>query len=216
MKLVLMGAPGAGKGTQAQMLKEELKVPHISTGEIFRDNIKKGTELGKKAKEFMDRGDLVPDNVTIGLVENRIKEDDCSAGFILDGFPRTVKQAENLDRILEKSGDRIDCVLNIEIPDEKIVKRLSGRRVCKHCGKTYHMSYSPPEKDGLCDLCDDGLIQRKDDRVETIRERLNNYHRQTKPLIGYYREMGILKEVDGQGSIEGTFESLKKMLGVNE
>ncbi|HOQ37613.1 MAG TPA: adenylate kinase [Acetivibrio sp.] len=203
MRLVLLGAPGAGKGTQAVILSEKYNIPHISTGDIFRSNIKNNTELGKKAKEYIDKGLLVPDELTIDIVKDRINKPDCSDGFILDGFPRTIFQAQELDKILEGMGIELDCVLNIDVSDEKIIKRLSGRRVCQ-CGKTYHILNNPPKKEGICDSCNGELFQREDDREETVIQRLETYHKQTEPLIEYYEKSGKLVTVEGRESIDDT------------
>lgn len=203
MRLVLLGAPGAGKGTQAVILSEKYNIPHISTGDIFRSNIKNNTELGKKAKEYIDKGLLVPDELTIDIVKDRINKPDCSDGFILDGFPRTIFQAQELDKFLEGMGIELDCVLNIDVSDEKIIKRLSGRRVCQ-CGKTYHILNNPPKKEGICDSCNGELFQREDDREETVIQRLETYHKQTEPLIEYYEKSGKLVTVEGRESIDDT------------
>ena len=214
MRIVLLGAPGAGKGTQAVLLVEELKVPHISTGDIFRSNIVNGTELGKKAKEYIDKGALVPDEVTVGIVEDRLKKSDCSNGFILDGFPRTIPQAESLDEILEAMGTALDYVVDIDVADEHIIKRLSGRRVCPGCGASYHIIHNPPAKPGICDKCGKEIIQRKDDEEETILNRLKTYHIQTEPLIDYYRKQGKLLSVDGRQNIEDIARNILKAIGV--
>lgn len=214
MRLILLGPPGAGKGTQAVMIAEKLNIPHISTGDIFRNNIKMGTELGKKAKEFIDKGMLVPDEVTIGIVKDRLQQDDCRKGFILDGFPRTIPQAEYLEEALNNMNMPLDYAVDIEVPDEDIVKRLSGRRVCTKCGSTYHMAYNPPKQSGVCDKCGETVIQREDDKEETIVNRLKTYHEQTEPLIDFYEKRDKLLKVDGRGTIEETFENLLKMLGV--
>jgi len=214
MRLILLGAPGAGKGTQAAVLTEKLNVPHISTGDIFRENIKKGTELGRKAKEYMDKGALVPDEITVGIVKDRISRPDCSKGFILDGFPRTIYQAEYLDKVLKDLGVDIDHVLDIHVADEEIIERLSGRRVCKACGATYHVKYNPPAKEGTCDQCGSQLIQRDDDKKETVAERLKTYHRQTEPLIEFYKQKGKLVTVEGQDSINETTRLVFEALGV--
>ena len=204
MRLILLGAPGAGKGTQAVVLAEKFSVPHISTGDIFRANIKNGTELGKKAKEYIDKGALVPDEVTVGIVKDRLQQPDCSRGFILDGFPRTIPQAEYLGKVLKEMGTDIDFVLDIHVPDENIIRRLSGRRVCPSCGMSYHMVYNAPEKAGICDGCGAAIIQREDDKEETVLQRLMTYHRQTEPLIEYYREKRKLLVVEGQEKVEDT------------
>ena len=200
MKLILLGAPGAGKGTQAEIISERLSVPTISTGNIIRAALKAQTEMGIKAKEFIDKGLLVPDDVVIGIVRDRLKEDDCKNGFILDGFPRTVPQAQALDDM----GIEIDKVIDIHVPDEKIVQRLSGRRVCSGCGASYHLLYKKPEKDGVCNLCGAQLVQRTDDREETVLERLKVYHEQTEPLVDYYRKKNKLVVVEGQEEVSDT------------
>ena len=200
MKLILLGAPGAGKGTQAEIISERLSVPTISTGNIIRAALKAQTEMGVKAKEFIDKGLLVPDDVVIGIVRDRLKEDDCKNGFILDGFPRTVPQAQALDDM----GIEIDKVIDIHVPDEKIVQRLSGRRVCGGCGASYHLLYKKPEKDGVCNLCGAQLVQRTDDREETVLERLKIYHEQTEPLVEYYRKKNKLVVVEGQEDVSDT------------
>ena len=200
MKLILLGAPGAGKGTQAEIISERLSVPTISTGNIIRAALKAQTEMGIKAKEFIDKGLLVPDDVVIGIVRDRLKEDDCKNGFILDGFPRTVPQAQALDDM----GIEIDKVIDIHVPDEKIVQRLSGRRVCSGCGASYHLLYKKPEKDGVCNSCGAQLVQRTDDREETVLERLKVYHEQTEPLVDYYRKKNKLVVVEGQEEVSDT------------
>ena len=200
MKLILLGAPGAGKGTQAEVISEHLSIPTISTGNIIRAALKAQTEMGIKAKEFIDKGLLVPDDVVIGIVKERLKEDDCKNGFILDGFPRTVPQAQALDEM----GIEIDKVIDIQVPDEKIVQRLSGRRVCGGCGASYHLLYKKPEKDGVCNHCGAQLVQRTDDKEETILERLKVYHEQTEPLVDYYRKKNKLVVVEGQEEVADT------------
>lgn len=213
MRLVLLGTPGAGKGTQASMLEERLKVPHISTGDIFRENIRKETPLGIKVKECIEKGGLVPDNITVEMLKERLLEDDCKEGYILDGFPRTIPQAQALEKVLRETGTDIDFVLNIELPDDEVVKRLSGRRVCPGCGESYHNLYKPSERKDLCDKCGTRLIQRKDDEEATIWERLSNYHRMTAPLIDYYMKNGKLRVIDGSGSIEDVFARVWEVLG---
>ncbi|OGO80508.1 MAG: adenylate kinase [Clostridiales bacterium GWC2_40_7] len=214
MRIVLLGAPGAGKGTQAVKLSEKLKVPHISTGDIFRYNIKNNTPLGKMAKEYMDKGALVPDEVTIGIVKERLAQEDCSNGFILDGFPRTIPQAESLDAVLSEMGAGLDYAVDIFVPDTEIIKRLSGRRVCPACSISYHIQYGPPKKDGICDGCGASLIQREDDRETTVLNRLETYHMQTEPLIGYYKGKGRLLVVEGQDKISDTTVEMLKVLGI--
>lgn len=215
MRIILLGPPGAGKGTQAAMLVEKLHIPHISTGDMFRQAIKEGTPLGKKAKEFMDAGQLVPDEVTVGIVKERVGQEDCREGFLLDGFPRTVAQAEVLDTILDEIGSALDATVSIEVPREKLVTRLTGRRVCKKCGATYHLEFNPPEKAGVCGKCSGELIQRSDDTEETVLNRLNVYEKQTAPLINYYKEKGLLKEIDGDGPIDQVMVKIGQGLGRN-
>ncbi len=200
MKLILLGAPGAGKGTQAEVICDKLSIPAISTGNIIREALKNGTEMGLKAKSFIEAGQLVPDEVVIGIIKDRLTADDCNNGYILDGFPRTIPQAEALDSM----GIVIDKVIDIEVPDEKIVKRMSGRRVCKDCGASYHLEYKKPEKDGVCNLCGGELVQRKDDHPDTVLDRLNVYHEQTEPLKNYYEKKGILSIVEGQEEVKDT------------
>ncbi|HBL99825.1 MAG TPA: adenylate kinase [Ruminococcaceae bacterium] len=200
MKLILLGAPGAGKGTQAEVICKALNIPAISTGNIIREALAQGTEMGLKAKSFMDAGQLVPDDVVIGIIKERLAKDDCANGFILDGFPRTIPQAEALDAM----GVIIDRVIDIEVPDEKIAARMSGRRVCKDCGSSYHLEYKAPKAEGVCDACDGELIQRKDDAPETVLDRLAVYHKQTEPLKDYYSKKGILRIVEGQEEIADT------------
>lgn len=196
MILVLLGAPGSGKGTQAGVISENYGIPHISTGDIFRKNIKEGTELGRKAKEYIDKGLLVPDEVTNGIVKSRIQEEDCSKGFVLDGYPRTNDQAEVLDKALEEMGRVVDAALNIDVPDEQVVERLSGRYMCR-CGETFHKAYKKPKVEGICDKCGKELYQRDDDKAETVIERLKEYYRKTAPIIDYYSDKGILVNIDG-------------------
>ena len=200
MKLILLGAPGAGKGTQAEKISEYLHIPTISTGNIIREALKSGTEMGLKAKSYMDSGSLVPDDVVIGIIQDRLKEADCANGFILDGFPRTIPQAEALDRM----GIVIDRIIDIEVPDEKIAQRVSGRRVCSNCGSSYHVDYKRPHVEGICDRCGGTLVQRKDDQPETVAERLQVYHEQTEPLKAYYAKSGRLRIVEGQEEVEDT------------
>ncbi len=214
MKLVILGAPGAGKGTQAVVIADRLSIPHISTGDIFRSNIKNSTQLGKLAKSYIDKGELVPDEVTIEIVKDRIKQDDCKAGFILDGFPRTIPQAESLDAVLQEMGTTLDKVLNLEVEDEIIVKRLSGRRVCPECNMSYHIDFSEKARQGQCENCGARLVQRDDDKEETVNNRLKTYHNQTEPLISYYKDQGKLVVVEGKNSIEETTKSVNKALGI--
>lgn len=216
MRLILLGAPGAGKGTQAVTLAEKLKVPHISTGDIFRSNIRNGTPLGKLAKEYMDKGALVPDEVTIQIVKDRLQQDDCKRGFILDGFPRTIPQAESLDRELEQMDMPLNHVADISVPDSEIIKRLSGRRVCSKCGISYHTQYGPTKIEGVCDSCGASVIQRDDDKEETVLSRLKTYHEQTEPLIDFYRKKGKLLTIDGRGKISDTTGLMFKALGLKE
>ncbi|SFA93300.1 Adenylate kinase [Acetitomaculum ruminis DSM 5522] len=214
MKIIMLGAPGAGKGTQSEKIEEKYQLPHISTGDIFRANIKNNTELGQKAKTYMDKGELVPDELVVDLVIDRVKQDDCAKGYILDGFPRTIPQAESLDAALKDMNDAIDYAIDIEISDEAIIKRMSGRRACTKCGATYHIVNVPPKKEGICDKCGTELILRDDDKEETVKNRLKVYHDQTQPLIDYYKKKGILKEVDGSKSTpEDAFAAIVKILG---
>ena len=209
----MLGAPGAGKGTQAGRLAEAYKIPHISTGDIFRANIKGGTELGKKAKSYMDAGKLVPDELVCDLVSDRISQDDCKDGFILDGFPRTIPQAEALDAAMAKMGIKLDAAVNVDVPDDNIVRRMSGRRACLKCGATYHIEYLPPKAEGICDSCGSELVLRDDDKPETVLTRLSVYHEQTQPLIEYYEKAGALKTVDGTVSADEVFAEIKACLG---
>ena len=213
MKIIMLGAPGAGKGTQAKMIAEKYGVPHISTGDIFRANIKNGTELGNKAKQYMDQGLLVPDELTCDLVMDRIKQDDCENGFVLDGFPRTIPQAEALTAALEKINEKMDYAIDVDVPDENIVNRMSGRRACLNCGATYHIVSIPTKVEGICDRCGQPVVLRDDDKPETVQKRLTVYHEQTQPLIDYYHHAGILREVDGTVDIDDVFASIIKILG---
>ena len=208
MKIIMLGAPGAGKGTHAKKITEKFGIPAISTGDIFRENIKNGTELGKKAKEYMDAGNLVPDELVCDLVVDRLKQDDCKNGYILDGFPRTILQADALTAALAKNDDAIDYALEIFIEDQAIIDRMSGRRVCKSCGATYHVVNIPPKTEGVCDECDGELIVRDDDAPETVKKRLDVYHEQTAPLIDYYKKQGILKVIDGSKGLDTCFEEI--------
>ena len=214
MKIIMLGAPGAGKGTQAKKIAEVCKVPHISTGDIFRANIKNGTELGAKAKQYMDKGLLVPDELTCDLVVDRIQQSDCANGYILDGFPRTIPQAEALTNALKAIDQKMDYAINVEVPDENIIGRMSGRRACVGCGATYHVVYNPTKVEGVCDACGENLILREDDKPETVKNRLNVYHEQTQPLIDYYKGQNILLEVDGTQSMDDVFTDILKVLGV--
>ncbi len=213
MKIIMLGAPGAGKGTQAKQIASKYSIPHISTGDIFRANIKNGTDLGKKAKEYMDQGLLVPDELTCDLVMDRIAQDDAANGFVLDGFPRTIPQAEALTAALEKIGASMDFAIDVDVPDENIVNRMSGRRACVNCGATYHIVAIPPKKEGVCDTCGNDLVLRDDDKPETVQKRLNVYHEQTQPLIDYYSKQGILKSVSGTVPMEEVFASIVAILG---
>ena len=213
MKIIMLGAPGAGKGTQAKMIAAKYGIPHISTGDIFRANIKNGTELGAKAKQYMDKGELVPDELVVDLVINRFKEDDCKNGYVLDGFPRTIPQAEALDKALTAIGENVDYAINVEVPDENIINRMGGRRACVGCGATYHVVYSPTKVEGKCDTCGGELIIRDDDKPETVKNRLSVYHEQTQPLIDYYTKKGIIKEVDGTVDMNDVFKAITDILG---
>lgn len=213
MKIIMLGAPGAGKGTQAKQIASKYQIPHISTGDIFRANIKNGTELGKKAKEYMDQGLLVPDELTCDLVMDRISQQDCENGFVLDGFPRTIPQAEALDAALTKVGAKMDFAIDVDVPDSHIVNRMSGRRACLNCGATYHVVAIPPKKEGVCDTCGKELVLREDDKPETVQKRLDVYHEQTQPLIDYYQKQGILKSVDGTVPMEEVFANIVEILG---
>ena len=212
MKIIMLGAPGAGKGTQAKRVAEEFKIPHISTGDIFRANIRDNTELGKKAKEYMDKGLLVPDELTCDLVMNRISEADCKDGFVLDGFPRTIPQADALTKALEEKGMSMDAAVDIEVPDENIIGRMAGRRFCPKCGATYHVVALPPKAEGICDNDGEKLVIRDDDKEETVRNRLSVYHKETQPLIDYYKKAQILKTVDGTKTADEVFDGIKAVL----
>ena len=213
MKIIMLGAPGAGKGTQAKKIAAKYDIPHISTGDIFRANIKNGTELGNKAKTYMDQGLLVPDELVVDLVVDRVQQDDCKNGYVLDGFPRTIPQAEALDKALSAIGDSVDYAINVEVPDENIIERMSGRRACVGCGATYHIVYNPTKVEGKCDTCGADLILRDDDKPETVKKRLDVYHEQTQPLIDYYKAKGILKEVDGTVDMKDVFAAITDILG---
>ena len=212
MKIVMLGAPGAGKGTQADRIAEKYGIPHISTGDIFRANLKQGTELGLKAKAYMESGQLVPDELTCDLVVDRVAKEDCERGYILDGFPRTIPQAEFFTAALAAKGEKIDCAIDVEVPDENIVARMSGRRACPNCGATYHIQYIPPKQEGICDHCGAALIIRADDQPETVLNRLKVYHDQTQPLIDYYKAAGALRAVDGTKDMEEVFADIVKIL----
>lgn len=213
MKIIMLGAPGAGKGTQAKKIAAKYNIPHISTGDIFRANIKNGTELGNKAKTYMDQGLLVPDELVVDLVVDRVKQDDCENGYVLDGFPRTIPQAEALDKALNAIGEKMDFAIDVNVPDENIVRRMSGRRACVGCGATYHLEYAPTKTEGICDACGKELILRDDDKPETVKKRLGVYHEQTQPLIDYYTNAGILKTVDGTIDINDVFQAIVDILG---
>ena len=213
MKLIMLGAPGAGKGTQAKKIAEKYQIPHISTGDIFRANIKAGTELGMKAKSFMDQGQLVPDEVTIGMLLDRISQDDSKNGYVLDGFPRTIPQAESLTAALKERGEKIDYAVNVDVPDDNIINRMSGRRACVGCGATYNVVYNAPKSEDICDTCGEKLILRDDDKPETVKNRLLVYHDQTQPLIDYYKKEGVLVEVDGTQNLEKVFQDIVAVLG---
>ncbi|WP_010095737.1 adenylate kinase [Ornithinibacillus scapharcae] len=212
MNLLLMGLPGAGKGTQAERISEKYNIPHISTGDMFRSAINEGTELGKKAKSFMDQGALVPDEVTIGIVKERLSKDDCERGFLLDGFPRTIAQAEALQTLLTEMNQAIDHVLHVKVPEEKLVERLSGRRICPACGKAYHVMYNPPEKEGICDRDGRELIQRDDDKPETVKNRLAINIEQSQPLLDFYDERGYLVTVNGDQDIDKVFQDIQSII----
>lgn len=212
MKIIMLGAPGAGKGTQAKRIAAKYGIPHISTGDIFRANIKNGTELGKKAKEYMDQGLLVPDELVVDLVIDRFKQPDCEKGYVLDGFPRTIPQAKALDEALAKNQDAVQYAIDVDVPDEEIVTRMAGRRACVNCGGTYHVVTIPPKKEGICDVCGNVLVLRDDDQPETVKKRLNVYHEQTQPLIDYYKSKGILKSVDGTKIMDVIFDQIVTIL----
>ena len=213
LRIIMLGAPGAGKGTQAKKIAEKYNIPHISTGDIFRANIKNGTELGKKAKTYMDQGLLVPDELTCDLVVDRIQQPDAQNGYVLDGFPRTIPQAECLTDALNKLNSKIDYAIDVNVPDDNIVTRMSGRRACLKCGATYHIVYAAPKADGVCDTCGEQLVLRDDDKPETVQKRLTVYHDQTQPLIDYYTAQGVLKTVDGTKNLEEVFQEIVGILG---
>ena len=213
MKIIMLGAPGAGKGTQAQMIADQYSIPHISTGDIFRANIKNGTELGMEAKKYMDQGLLVPDELTVKILLDRVAQEDCKDGYVLDGFPRTIPQAEVLDRSLEELGSGIDYAIDVDVPDGNIVKRMSGRRACLACGATFHVEHVPPKQEGICDRCGKDLVLRDDDKPETVQNRLKVYHDQTQPLIEYYTGKGVLRTVDGTMDMQDVFRSIVEILG---
>ncbi len=213
MKIIMLGAPGAGKGTQAKMIAEKYQIPHVSTGDIFRANIKNGAELGREAKKYMDQGALVPDELTVKILLDRVAQPDCKNGYVLDGFPRTIPQAEVLDRALSELGDAVDYAVNVDVPDENIVRRMSGRRACLSCGATYHVEHIPPKQEGVCDVCGQPLVLRDDDKPETVKNRLRVYHEQTQPLIDFYSEKGILRTVDGTVDMKDVFAAITAILG---
>ncbi len=213
MKIIMLGAPGAGKGTQAKKISAKYSIPHISTGDIFRANIAGGTELGRKAKEYMDQGLLVPDEVTIGMLLDRIHEADCANGYVLDGFPRTIPQAESLTKALEAENTSIDYAIDVDVPDEAIISRMSGRRACLKCGATYHVVFAAPKQEGICDNCGSALVLRDDDKPETVKKRLTVYHDQTQPLIEYYKGKGVLRAVDGTLPLDEVFSGIVGILG---
>ena len=213
MRIIMLGAPGAGKGTQAKKIAAKYGIPHISTGDIFRANIKNGTELGNKAKTYMDQGLLVPDELTCDLVVDRIQQEDAREGYVLDGFPRTIPQAECLTEALNKLGSKIDYAIDVDVPDDNIVKRMGGRRACVKCGATYHVEFAAPKTEGVCDTFGDKLVLRDDDKPETVQKRLNVYHEQTQPLIDYYTRQGVLKTVDGTRDLNEVFQEIVDILG---
>ena len=213
MKIIMLGAPGVGKGTQAIMIADKYGIPHVSTGDLFRHNISNNTALGKEAKTYMDAGKLVPDELTVRILLDRVAQEDCKNGYVLDGFPRTIAQAEVLEEELKKRGDQVDFAIDVEVPDAHIVKRMGGRRACLKCGATYHVEHVPPKKEGVCDQCGNELVLRDDDAPETVQKRLTVYHDQTQPLIDFYRARNILHEVDGTQDKEKVFEDIIKILG---
>ena len=212
MKIIMLGAPGAGKGTQAKLIADKYNLPHISTGDIFRANIKEGTALGMEAKKYMDQGLLVPDELTVKILLDRVAKEDCKNGYVLDGFPRTIPQAEVLVKALAELGESVDFAINVEVPDENIIKRMGGRRACLSCGATYHLEHIPPKAEGLCDHCGRELVLRDDDKPETVKNRLQVYHEQTSPLIDFYRAKGVLKEVDGTRRMDEVFNAIVEIL----
>ena len=213
MKIIMLGAPGAGKGTQAKMIADKYGVPHVSTGDIFRANIKNGTELGMEAKKYMDQGLLVPDELTVKILLDRVSQPDCKNGYVLDVLQRPIPQAEVLDKALAELGESIDYAIDVDVPDENIVKRMSGRRACVSCGATYHVVHVPPKKEGICDRCGSELILRDDDKPETVKNRLDVYHKQTQPLIDFYTKKGVLKTVDGTVDMQDVFKAIVAILG---
>ena len=213
MKIIMLGEPGAGKGTQAKMIADKYSLPHVSTGDIFRANIKNGTELGMEAKKYMDQGLLVPDELTVKILLDRVAQDDCKNGYVLDGFPRTIPQAEVLDKALAGLGESIDYAIDVDVPDENIISRMSGRRACLSCGATYHIEHVPPKKEGICDRCGKELVLRDDDKPETVKNRLKVYHDQTQPLIDFYNGKGVLRTVDGTQDMQDVFGAIVAILG---
>ena len=213
MKIIMLGAPGAGKGTQAIMIADKYGIPHVSTGDIFRANIKNNTELGQEAKKYMDQGLLVPDELTVKILLDRVAKDDCKNGYVLDGFPRTIPQAEVLEDALNKLNDKIDYAIDVNVPDENIIKRMGGRRACVKCGATYHIEHVLPKKEGVCDNCGEQLVLRDDDKPETVKNRLDVYHKQTQPLIDFYSKKNILKTVDGTQDMQKVFKDITDILG---
>ena len=213
MKIIMLGAPGAGKGTQAKQIAAKYEIPHISTGDIFRANIKEGTALGMEAKSYMDKGQLVPDELTVKILLDRVSKDDCKNGYVLDGFPRTIPQADVLDKAVSELNDKIDYAINVDVKDDNIIRRMSGRRACLNCRATYHIVNVPPKKEGICDTCGSELVIRDDDKEETVKARLLAYHEQTQPLIDYYNNKGILKEVDGTKDMNDVFADIVNILG---
>lgn len=213
MKIIMLGAPGAGKGTQAKLIAETYGIPHISTGDMFRMNIKNGTQLGMEAKTYMDQGLLVPDELTVRILLDRVGQEDCKNGYVLDGFPRTIPQAEVLEDALSKIDDQIDFAINVEVPDENIIRRMGGRRACLACGATYHIEHVPPKKEGICDACGQELVLRDDDKPETVKNRLRVYQEQTQPLIDFYTKKGVLRSVDGTQDMQDVFGAIKTILG---
>lgn len=211
MKIIMLGAPGAGKGTQAKMIAERYSIPHVSTGDIFRENIKNGTALGAEAQTYMNKGLLVPDELTVKILLDRVKKEDCRNGYVLDGFPRNIPQAEVLDKALGEIGEKVDYAINVNVPDENIVRRMSGRRACVACGATYHTEHVPPKTEGICDICGKELMLREDDKPETVASRLQVYHEQTQPLMEYYKDKGVLKEVDGTQDMQDVFEDITRI-----
>ncbi|QCX33857.1 adenylate kinase [Caloramator sp. E03] len=213
MNIVLLGPPGAGKGTQAKQIAEKFNIPHISTGDIFRKNIKEKTPLGITAKEYIDKGYLVPDEITIAIVEDRLKQDDCLDGFLLDGFPRTIEQADALDSVLLSINKKLEYVIDIQVSEDELIKRLTGRRICTACGASYHIIFNPPKQEGICDICNAKLVQRPDDSIETVKNRLDVYKKQTEPLINYYKDKQIYYGINGQQDIQKVFSDICSVLG---